>query len=72
MRLLGTYTKEGDFWAIYVPKINLATQGKSKQDAFFMIQDALQELMGEKLQTRVEDYGSGKFCLIAKRQVNDE
>ena len=39
-----TIWKEGDFWLIYDQQSDVMTQGKSYQDAVFMLSDALKEL----------------------------
>lgn len=48
MYLEGKIWKDGQFWLIEVPSLDLATQGKSKKDACSMLQDALKALMNQK------------------------
>jgi len=48
MRLQGSYWKEGKFWLIEVPALDLMTQGETKKEALFMIQDAIEELIDAK------------------------
>lgn len=48
MYLEGKIWKDGKFWLIEVPSLDLATQGKSKKDAGSMLQDALKALMNQK------------------------
>jgi predicted RNase H-like HicB family nuclease len=45
MELEGRVWKEGKWWIIEVPCLNITTQGKTKKDAFLMIKDAVFELM---------------------------
>ncbi len=45
MKLEGKIWKDGKFWLIEIPFLDLATQGKNKKDAFFMIKDALEILI---------------------------
>ena len=39
-----TVWKDGDFWLIYDQENDVMTQGKSYQDAVFMLSDLLKEL----------------------------
>jgi len=41
MELEGTLKKEGKFWMVEVPSLNLLTQGKTRQEALEMIADAV-------------------------------
>jgi len=45
MELEGKVWKEDRWWLIEVPCLNVVTQGKTKKEAFFMIEDAVLELM---------------------------
>jgi predicted RNase H-like HicB family nuclease len=45
MELEGKVWKEGKWWVIEVPCLNVSTQGKTKKDAFAMIKDAIFELI---------------------------
>jgi predicted RNase H-like HicB family nuclease len=45
MRFAGRVFKEGRFWAVEVPLLAVATQGKSLSDALEMIADAVEELV---------------------------
>jgi len=44
MRLVGSITKQGKWWAIDIPLLGIATQGRTKKEAYEMIVDAVQEL----------------------------
>lgn len=44
----GKVWKEGRFWLVEVPALDVMTQGKSRKNALFMIQDAIEELVDEK------------------------
>lgn len=44
MRFAGRLTKAGAYWAVEVPILNIATQGKSRTDALEMIADAVESL----------------------------
>jgi DNA-binding XRE family transcriptional regulator len=48
MYLEGKIWKDGRFWLIEVPSLDLATQGKSKKDACRMLQDAFLALLNQK------------------------
>ncbi len=45
MELEGKVWKDGNFWLIEVPILDVMTQGKSKKEALAMIEDAVQGLM---------------------------
>lgn len=45
MRLSGTVTKQGRFWAAEIPILGVFTQGRSRSDAFAMAADAVRELL---------------------------
>lgn len=48
MLLEGKVYKDGSYWLIEVPFLDLMTQGKTKTEACDMLQDALRELLGKK------------------------
>lgn len=48
MRFAGRVFKAGKYWAIEIPILNVATQGSSKREAFFMIKDAIESLINKK------------------------
>ncbi len=45
MRLSGYVVKSEKYWLIEVPILDVATQGRSKKDAYFMIADAIECLV---------------------------
>jgi hypothetical protein len=45
MRFGGWIAKSGRFWAIEVPILGIATQGRTKAEAFVMIADAIEVLI---------------------------
>lgn len=45
MEIQGRIWKEGKFWLVEIPSLDVMTQGKTREDAHFMIKDALFELM---------------------------
>lgn len=45
MELEGRIWKEGKFWIVEVPVIDVCTQGRTRKEAIFMIQDAIQQLL---------------------------
>jgi predicted RNase H-like HicB family nuclease len=72
MELEGKIWKDGRWWIIEVPCLNIATQGRSKNDAFLMIKDAIFELMksyfnevDEGFKMVVHDYKKGSFGLTS-------
>lgn len=62
MKLEGKVWKDGKFWLIEIPFLDLVTQGKSKKDALFMIKDALEILIdNKKFRCHVEATANGTF-----------
>jgi predicted RNase H-like HicB family nuclease len=67
MELEGKVWKDGNFWLIEVPTLNLMTQGKTKKEALAMAQDAVFGLLecyfesevGRDLNVGVIDYRHG-------------
>lgn len=48
MRFAGTVFKSGKYWAIELPILDIATQGRTKKDAYEMIADAVESLVNKK------------------------
>jgi len=48
MRFEGKIRKDGRFWLIEVPLLNLMTQGRSRKEAFDMIRDAIESLVNRE------------------------
>jgi predicted RNase H-like HicB family nuclease len=48
MRFAGRVFKSGKYWAVEVPILDVVTQGRSKQEAFEMIADAIESLVNRK------------------------
>ncbi len=72
MELEGRVWKDGRWWIIEVPCLNITTQGKTKKNAFVMIQDAVLELMtsyfnnlNEKFEISVHEYNGDCFGLTS-------
>ena len=42
MKISGTIKKSGNWWAVKMPIAGIYTQGKTKKDALFMAQDAIE------------------------------
>lgn len=45
MELLGKIWKDGKFWLVDVPVIDVSTQGRTRKEALMMIEDAIFELL---------------------------
>ncbi len=45
MRFSGRILRDGRYWVIEVPILGVCTQGFSEKDAYFMIADAIEELV---------------------------
>lgn len=48
MIFTGYLWKEGRFWVIEVPSLEITTQGKSRRDAYRMIEDAIESHIGKR------------------------
>lgn len=48
MRFSGRVFKVKNFWAIEVPMLGVTTQGRTKRDAFDMVKDAVESLVGRE------------------------
>lgn len=48
MRFMGRVFKSRKFWAIEVPILDIATQGRTKKEAYEMIADAIECLVNRK------------------------
>ncbi len=47
MRFAGRLTRAGSYWAVQVPILDVATQGRSKKEALEMIADAVESLVNK-------------------------
>ncbi len=73
MEFEGKVWKEGKFWLVEVPSLNLMTQGKSRKDALKMIKDATFGLlecyfkseMGRNFDVLVLDYKKDRFGITS-------
>jgi predicted RNase H-like HicB family nuclease len=72
MELEGKIWKEGRWWIVEVPCLNITSQGRTKKDAFLMIKDAVFELMqsyfsnlSEEFNITVHDYKGDSFGLTS-------
>ncbi len=73
MEFEGKVWKDGKFWLIEVPSLNLMTQGKSRKDALRMIKDASMGLiecyfeseMEKNFDISVIDYGKDAFGITS-------
>jgi len=70
MELEGKVWKEGKEpgWLVEVPYLNVMTQGTSRKNALFMIEDAITLLLedafeGITFKVQISDYGDGLFGL---------
>jgi predicted RNase H-like HicB family nuclease len=60
----GRYWKEGRFWVIEVPALDVVTQGTSKDDALEMIADAVESLVNIKgFKIEVKQLNKGEFAV---------
>jgi len=72
MELEGKVWKDGRLWIVEIPCLNVSTQGKTRKNALFMIQDAVFELMNsyfggldKKFKISINDYKKDAFGLTS-------
>ena len=73
MEFEGQVWKDGKFWLIEVPALNVMTQGMTKKEALYMVQDAVLGLiecyfkseMSQDFSLTVRDYGEGLIGIAA-------
>jgi hypothetical protein len=72
MELEGKIWKDGRGWIVEIPCLNITTQGRTKKDAFLMIQDAVFELMksyfnklNKAFKITIHDYKGDHFGLTS-------
>lgn len=68
----GKLAKEGKYWMVCVPALDIYTQGKSKKDAFAMIKDAVELVVDQKrFAVVVSPLPHNQFVLRTKRTKDD-
>jgi len=73
MEFEGRVWKEGKFWLIEVPALDVMTQGMTKKEALHMVQDATTGLvecyfksqMGKNFSVIANDYGKGMITVTS-------
>lgn len=63
MELEGRVWKDGKFWLIEVPSLNIMTQGRSRKEAIFMVEDAITGL--------ISSYFTEEACEGFEIYIND-
>lgn len=64
MFLRGKIRKDGKFWLVEVPSLDLMTQGRTKKEAYLMIKDAIESLVNSKKFTaKVSQFPKGEFAV---------
>lgn len=68
----GKVTREGKYWAVYIPALDIYTQGRSKRHALTMVQEAIELVIDrEGFVAVVSQLPGNQFVLYAKRPVDD-
>jgi DNA-binding XRE family transcriptional regulator/predicted RNase H-like HicB family nuclease len=68
----GFVWKEGSFWPIEVPALDIITQGRTKKDAYSMIKEAVEMLVDRKgFAVEVLPMKDDRFILRAKQSEDD-
>lgn len=69
----GKLSKEGKYWAVCVPAMDVYTQGKSKKGALAMIGEAVELLIDRKgFRASVNSLPNNQFVLRAKKAEDDK
>lgn len=69
----GKVFKDGKYWPIFVPALDIYTQGKSKKDAFSMIKEAVELSIDRKgFAVEVTPMPDNRFILRSKRIEDDK
>lgn len=70
MVLRGMLWKEGKFWIVEVPDLDLITQGRTRREAYKMIADAMECLVNRKgFRVRVFRLPGNEFVVHSKSNV---
>ena len=64
MHLAGRIEKDGRFWMIEVPILDVATQGRTRKEAYCMIKDAIESLANEQGFSVEVVPGTGKYFQV--------
>jgi predicted RNase H-like HicB family nuclease len=56
MELLGKIWKDGKFWLVDIPVIDVSTQGRTRKEALMMIEDAILELLKSYFPNDVKNF----------------
>lgn len=69
----GKLLKKGKYWSIYVPSLDIYTQGTSKKDALFMIKEAIELSVNEKgFEISIDPLPQNRFILRSKKIKNEK
>jgi len=69
----GKLFKEGKYWPVFVPAIDVYTQGRSKKDALAMIKEAVELLVDRKgFSVVIAPMPDKKFVLKAENTTDDK
>lgn len=67
MQILGNIWKDGKFWVIECPTLDVSTQAESKQSAFKMMVDLVQTMVNDrKYGVSIKTAGKGGFSMTFK------
>ena len=69
----GKLLRDGRYWAVHVPALDVYTQGKSKKDALAMIKEAVELMVDRKgFFVRLNPLPENQFLLRAKEADDDK
>lgn len=69
----GSLLRDGRYWSVYISALRVATQGKSKKDAYFMIKDAVELIIYRTgFEVVVTPLSKNRFVLRAKDSSHDK
>jgi predicted RNase H-like HicB family nuclease len=64
------FWKDGKWWIIDAPALEVTTQGRTKKDALLMLKDAILALLNDRsYKLEVVEEGKGKAAIVVKNPV---
>lgn len=68
----GRVFKEGKYWLVEVPALDIVTQGRSKTNAYAMIKEAIELHVGQSgFEVEVHPMSNGNFVIRTKKGSDD-
>ena len=65
MRFRGHMVREGSWWAVFVPVLGVATQGRTRLDGYRMAADAIETMINKEIEVTIHPGPENTFELSA-------